>query len=177
MTAFLPPQTFTQKAIARAAGLDQVAIGEIVTVRPDRILSHDNTAAITRIFQRIGASRVLDPERLVIVIDHAVPAPSTLHATNHAEIRRFVAEQDIPHFYDAGRGISHQVIAEGVDNEAALDMLSAMGCDLVQGFFIIEPLSADAFERWLATTPWSDQLISKLSIARGLSGLDDCHTK
>jgi len=112
MTASLPPQTFTQKAIARAAGLDQVAIGEIVTVRPDRILSHDNSAAIARIFRRIGAPHVRDPERLVIVIDHAVPAPNATHARNHAEIRQFVREQDIRHFFDAGRGICHQVVAE-----------------------------------------------------------------
>ncbi len=108
----MPPQTFTQKAIARAAGLDQVAIGEIVTVQPDRILSHDNSAAIARIFQRIGVEWVRQPERVVIVLDHAVPAPSTLHATNHAEIRQFVREQRIPHFFDAGRGICHQVVSE-----------------------------------------------------------------
>ena len=105
-------QTFTQKAIARAAQLGSVEVGEIVTVRPDRILSHDNTAAIARIFQRIGVPRVHNPERLVIVLDHATPAPTTLHARNHAEIRTFVQAQGVEHFFDAGRGICHQVISE-----------------------------------------------------------------
>ena len=43
-----PPlsQTFAQKALARAAGLDAVAVGQVVDARPDWILSHDNTAAI-----------------------------------------------------------------------------------------------------------------------------------
>ncbi len=105
-------QTFTQKAIARAAQLDSVAVGQIVTVHPDRILSHDNTAAIARIFRDIGAPHVRDPERLVIVLDHAVPAPTTLHARNHAEIRAFVQAQGVTHFFDAGRGICHQVVSE-----------------------------------------------------------------
>ncbi len=106
------PQTFTQKAIARAAGLDHVAVGQIVTVRPDRVLSHDNSAAIARIFRRMGATRVLDPDRLTITLDHAVPAPTAVHARNHAEIRDFVREQGIRHFFDAGRGICHQVVGE-----------------------------------------------------------------
>ena len=52
------------------------------------------------------------PERLAITLDHAVPAPTTQHAQNHAEIRRFVAEQGIAHFFEAGRGICHQVVSE-----------------------------------------------------------------
>ena len=106
------PQTFTQKAIARAAGLDYVAVAQIVTVRPDRVLSHDNSAAIARIFRRMGATRILDPDRIIITLDHAVPAPTAVHARNHAEIRDFVREQNIRHFFDAGRGICHQVIGE-----------------------------------------------------------------
>ncbi len=106
------PQTFTQKAIARAAGLDYAAVGQIVTVRPDRILSHDNSAAIIRIFRSLGQERVHDPQRLVIVLDHASPAPTPVHARNHAQIRAFVREQDIPHFFDVGRGVCHQVVSE-----------------------------------------------------------------
>ena len=56
--------------------------------------------------------RVLHPERLAIFLDHAVPAPNAEHALNHKEVREFVAEQGIAHFYEAGRGICHQVISE-----------------------------------------------------------------
>ncbi|WP_448592279.1 3-isopropylmalate dehydratase large subunit [Thermoflexus hugenholtzii] len=105
-------QTFAQKAIARAAGLPQVAVGEIVDVRPDLILSHDNTAAIAAMFYRLGLKKVRDPDRLAITLDHAVPPPTPRHAQNHAEIRRFVAEQGIRNFFEAGRGICHQVLSE-----------------------------------------------------------------
>ncbi len=108
----LPPQTFAQKALARAAGLTQVAVGQVVDARPDVVLSHDNTAAIRRIWLEFGQERVLIPERMAITLDHAVPAPTTKHAQNHAEIRQFVAEQGIRNFWEVGRGICHQVLSE-----------------------------------------------------------------
>lgn len=106
------PQTFAQKALARAAGLDFVEAGQVVDARPDVVLSHDNTAAIRRIWQEFGQDRVLIPDRIAITLDHAVPAPTTKHAQNHAEIRRFVQEQGIRHFFEVGRGICHQVLSE-----------------------------------------------------------------
>ncbi len=106
------PQTFAQKALARAAGLDHVEVGQVVDARPDVVLSHDNTAAIRRIWLEFGQERVLIPERMAITLDHAVPAPTTKHAQNHAEIRAFVAEQGIRNFWEVGRGICHQVLSE-----------------------------------------------------------------
>jgi 3-isopropylmalate/(R)-2-methylmalate dehydratase large subunit len=104
--------TFAEKALARGAGLAEARAGQVFDVEPDVILSHDNTAAIAKIFRRIGVERVKYPERLAITLDHAVPASTTLHAENHAAIRRFVAEQGITHFFEAGRGICHQVLCE-----------------------------------------------------------------
>ena len=109
--------TFAEKALARSAGLDtaqgQYAVaGQVVDARPDVVLSHDNTAAIVKIFHSIGLERVAIPDRLAITLDHAVPAPTPLHAQNHAEIRQFVREQDIRRFYEVGRGICHQVLSE-----------------------------------------------------------------
>ena len=75
-------------------------------------MSHDNTAAIARLFASLGIEQVLHPERLAIALDHAVPAPTAEHARNHAEVRQFVAEQGVAHFFEAGRGICHQVISE-----------------------------------------------------------------
>ncbi len=106
--------TFVEKALARAAGLDHAVAGQLVDASPDVALSHDNTAAIARIFRGTGREHVLHPERLAITLDHAVPAPTTQHAANHAEVRQFVAEQGVRHFFEAGRGICHQVLSEEV---------------------------------------------------------------
>jgi len=104
--------TFAEKVLARAAGLREVRAGQIVDARPDIVLSHDNTAAIYQTFKKLGVSRVKHPERLAITLDHAVPAPTTQHAQNHAEVRQFVREQGVRHFFEAGRGICHQVLSE-----------------------------------------------------------------
>ena len=111
-TSGVEAMTFAQKALARASGLDSVDVGEVVDVRPDLVLSHDNTAAIREIWLQFGQERVSIPEKLAITLDHAVPAPTTRHAQNHAEIREFVQEQGIGNFFEVGRGICHQVLSE-----------------------------------------------------------------
>ncbi len=105
-------RTFAQKALARASGQETVAVGEIVDARPDIALSHDNTAPIAEIWRQFGQERVAIPERMAITLDHAVPAPTVRHAQNHAEVRAFVAEQGVGHFFEVGRGICHQVLSE-----------------------------------------------------------------
>ena len=77
-------QSFAQKALARAGGVAGTQVGQIVDARPDLALSHDNSAAIRTIWRRFGRDRVWDPGRMVITLDHAVPAPTTRHAQNHA---------------------------------------------------------------------------------------------
>lgn len=104
--------TFAEKILARKAGLKEVVPGQIVTVRPDKLLTHDNTAAITKHFRKMGVDKVRHPEMNVIVLDHVVPAADETHATNHKEARKFASEQGIAHFYDVGEGICHQVLPE-----------------------------------------------------------------
>ena len=105
-------KTFAEKALARASGQTQVVAGQIVDAVPDVVLSHDNTAAISKIFRALGVDKVKYPERLAIALDHAVPAPTTVHAQNHAETRKFVEEQGVTNFFEVGRGICHQVLSE-----------------------------------------------------------------
>ncbi|MEA3374627.1 MAG: 3-isopropylmalate dehydratase large subunit [Chloroflexota bacterium] len=104
--------TFVEKVLARKAGLESVVPGQIVTVRPDKLLTHDNTAAISEKFRAIGVEQVADPSMNVIVLDHVVPAANEAYATNHQVIREFVGAQGISAFYDVGEGICHQVLPE-----------------------------------------------------------------
>lgn len=106
------PQTFAEKILARKAGLAETKAGQIVEIRPDVALSHDNTAPIYEIFQKMGGERVFDPDMHAIFLDHAAPAPTTRHAENHRIVRQFVKEQGIRNFFEVGRGICHQVLVE-----------------------------------------------------------------
>jgi 3-isopropylmalate/(R)-2-methylmalate dehydratase large subunit len=104
--------TFVERVLAAKAALGEVRPGQIVEIEPDFALSHDNTAAIIDVFRRIGAPRIARPEAHVVVLDHASPPSTTAHAENHRAIREFVASQGMDHFYDVGRGVCHQVLAE-----------------------------------------------------------------
>lgn len=105
-------QTLIEKILAKASGRKQVQKGEIVFCSPHRILSHDNSAAISKIFKQINAPTVWDPNRIFIALDHAVPPPDERKALNHKIIREFVKEQNIKHFSDCGTGICHQILPE-----------------------------------------------------------------
>jgi len=117
--------TFAEKVLSAKAGRS-VRAGEIVTVEPDLVLSHDNTAAISQTFAKIGVERVRHPERLVVVLDHCVPAADSKHAQNHKTIREFVRTQGIERFFDIEAGVCHQVVME---NAFALPGMVCVGSD------------------------------------------------
>jgi homoaconitate hydratase family protein len=104
-------KTLTEKVLGRKAGKD-VQAGEVITVSPDYVLSHDNSAAIIQEFRKLGVEKVKAPAKIVIVLDHIVPASEEKYAQNHKSIREFVAEQGIPNFFDINAGICHQVLPE-----------------------------------------------------------------
>ncbi len=118
-------KTFSEKILGSKAGRE-VQAGDVVTVSPDTILSHDNSAAIIKEFEKLGVKNVKAPQKLVIVLDHVVPASSEKYAANHKAIREFVAEQKIPNFFDVSNGICHQVFSE---NGFALPGKLILGAD------------------------------------------------
>lgn len=85
--------------------------GDIVFQRPDIVLTHDNTASIHKTFQKMGGDRILNPEQLLVVLDHNAPPTTAKLASQYQEIRDMVNAQGIEKFYDAGRGICHQIMS------------------------------------------------------------------
>jgi 3-isopropylmalate/(R)-2-methylmalate dehydratase large subunit len=101
--------TMIEKILARAAGRDHVEVGEFV------VCDVDMTVLIDLQFATLWASptRVADPDRLAVIMDHAVPAPSVSDADGGVRAREFVKQHGVERFFDVGRhGICHQVIAE-----------------------------------------------------------------
>jgi 3-isopropylmalate/(R)-2-methylmalate dehydratase large subunit len=105
-------KTMIEKILAKASGRTDVSVGEIVFARPHMVLSHDNSAAILKTFEKMGGKMVWDPNRVFIALDHEVPPPDSKKADNQKAIRKFVAEKGIKYFYDCGEGICHQVLPE-----------------------------------------------------------------
>jgi 3-isopropylmalate/(R)-2-methylmalate dehydratase large subunit len=105
-------QTLTEKLIARAAGRDGVKPGEIVTCKVDLAMAHDSSGPrrVGPILERLGA-QVWDPDKLIIITDHYVPAADAEAAHILDLTRRWVAENGIKGFYDM-QGICHVVLPE-----------------------------------------------------------------
>ena len=104
--------TLAQKILARTGGIAAPRVGEIIEVRPDFSYSHDFAVYVIDAFERMGARKVLRPDRVAICLDHVIPANSRRDANNHARIRAFAGDQGLGHFFDAGTGIAHQVMFE-----------------------------------------------------------------
>jgi 3-isopropylmalate/(R)-2-methylmalate dehydratase large subunit len=103
--------TFAQKVLSRASG-KEVFPGEIVSAKIDLAMSHENAALVLRSFKEIGAKEVWDPEKLVLLFDHRIPANTTKAAEGHQSVRNFVRTEGLPNFYDLREGICHQVLPE-----------------------------------------------------------------
>jgi len=105
--------TFVEKIFAKYSGEKDVEPGQIVTVKPDHILTHDNTAAIIqKITPELEKYGIFNPDLPVIALDHVIPAASEKTATNHKIIRKFVKKFKIKNFFDVGYGICHQIMVE-----------------------------------------------------------------
>lgn len=106
--------TITEKILAAHSGKPYVEPGEFISARVDVLMGNDgSTAGAIPVFKKIGAPRVFDPDRVVIVFDHFVPNKDIQSATLLGGIRQWVREQGIRKFYDEGRnGISHIILPE-----------------------------------------------------------------
>jgi len=85
--------------------------GSIVFKKPDIVLTHDNTASIKKTFEKMGGDIVADPDQLLIVLDHNAPPTNAKLATDYQAVRDIVKYQGVKKFYDAGKGICHQIMS------------------------------------------------------------------
>ncbi len=97
-------KTFVEKILGTKTG-------GIVFKKPNIVLTHDNTASIKKTFEKMGGTKVFDPNQLLIVLDHNAPPTTAGLASQYQAIRDIVKEQNIKNFYDAGKGICHQIMS------------------------------------------------------------------
>ncbi|MFI5304671.1 MAG: putative bifunctional diguanylate cyclase/phosphodiesterase [Nitrospiria bacterium] len=55
---------------------------------------------------------------------------------------------------DLAHNLGLDVVAEGVETEEVLDLLTFMGCDMAQGYFMSRPISPEQLNLWLAESIW-----------------------
>ncbi len=131
-------QTLAQKILGLKSGHKAPAVGEVVDCKVDVAMAHEALAQLIKPFAEMGAGKVWDPNRIVVPIDHWIPASSESSAKMHASIRQFCEKYGLPHLYDIGRqGICHQILAEEgfclpgdlvVGTDSHTNMAGALGC-------------------------------------------------
>jgi homoaconitate hydratase len=85
--------------------------GDFVSIRPQHVMTHDNTAAVMKKFKAIGAKKIHDPRQLVFALDHDIQNQSEGNQKKYRAIEAFAREHGID-FYPAGTGIGHQIMCE-----------------------------------------------------------------
>ena len=105
-------QTVAEKIIARGAHRDSVEPDEVLWVDVDIAMIHDSGGPrrIWPMLDEIGLG-VHDPDRLVLVSDHYVPASDVGAARILETTRAFAAEFGIQRFHEA-QGIAHTLMVE-----------------------------------------------------------------
>jgi len=86
--------------------------GDVVSLRPRHVLTHDNTAPVMKKFAAIGAARIHDPRQPVFALDHDIQNDSETNLAKYRDIEAFARQQGVD-FYPAGTGIGHQIMVAG----------------------------------------------------------------
>lgn len=108
--------TIVEKILAIKAGRDKVVQNEIVTVDVDIAMTHDALGAhtIAKFHELCGENaKVWSVDKIVVILDHYVPANTIETARKVQNIEKFVSEQGIHNYFGVGRGgVCHKVLYE-----------------------------------------------------------------
>lgn len=106
--------TITEKILAAHSGGDRVVPGELINARVDIALANDITAPIAiRGFESVGATKVYDRERVVLIPDHFTPAKDIDSAMQVKILREFAQKHELTHYYEGGEaGVEHALLPE-----------------------------------------------------------------
>lgn len=104
-------QTLAEKIISEHAG-KSVKAGELVIANVDVTAVQDGTGPLTvQEFKKLGKSKLHNPERTVLFIDHASPSPRKELSNTHSVLREFSKDYGAV-LSDVGAGVCHQRLIE-----------------------------------------------------------------
>ncbi|CCG81955.1 Homoaconitase, mitochondrial [Taphrina deformans PYCC 5710] len=133
-----PVQNLTEQIVQKYA-VGQVGVvrsGNYVSIRPQHVMSHDNSWPVATKFMGIGASKIKDNRQVVMTLDHDVQNKSDKNLEKYAKIEAFAKKHGVD-FYPAGRGIGHQIMVEEgyawpgtmtVASDSHSNMYGGVGC-------------------------------------------------
>ena len=108
--------TIAEKILARASGRSKVSPNDFVVAKVDLAMMPGGLPGAIRTLTKAGIEekyfKLWDPEKVVISLDHGVPATTAASAEGHKRAREAAKKYGMKHYYDVYAGICHQVIHE-----------------------------------------------------------------
>jgi len=81
--------TMAEKALARASGREHVKPGEFITGAIDILMVADMSFYESYVLMvENGCSKIWDPDKMVVIMDHKYPAQNQAQAENHRKGER-----------------------------------------------------------------------------------------
>ena len=176
------PQTIVEKIAQShlAEGPNRpLRTGDFVSIRPHRVMTHDNTSAVMSKFKGIGAQKIHNPQQLTFALDHDIQNKDEANQKKYHAIEAFAQQHGVD-FYPAGSGIGHQIMVERgyvvpgsfvVASDSHSNMYGALGA-------IGTPIvRTDAAAVWATGEFWwqiprSVQVVLEGKLAEGATGKD-----
>ena len=107
--------TLVEKILSNHAGRN-VHAGELIISKVDVCAVQDGTGPLTvQEFKKIGKSKLNNPERTILFIDHASPSPRKELSNTHMVLREFSKEYGAV-LSDTGAGVCHPRLIESYVN-------------------------------------------------------------
>ena len=88
-------QTMAEKVFSQNAER-RISAGEYITVAVDRVMCHEAFSRAASKLISSGIKKIWDPEKVIVILDHYVPAPDERMAKVHAQIREMVKKFGSP---------------------------------------------------------------------------------
>src|SRR2546422_2329227 len=107
------PHTLAEKILLAHTDADDIAPDDLVMVRCDLVMANDVSGPVAfRAMEKMGATRVFDPSKVVMVADHFMPAKDARSAELQKRLKDWSDVQGVT-FYGQGRGgIEHTLLCE-----------------------------------------------------------------
>lgn len=104
-------KTIAEKIFSNHSGKD-VKAGDLVIAKLDALMGQDGTTPLAiKVFEELGGKKVVNAEKVLLVMDHSVPPPNEGVANLHKLMRDF-AEKYGTQITEFGEGVCHQVFME-----------------------------------------------------------------
>ena len=84
-------------------------------------------------------------------IDKSFVLKMTENESDHKIVRSII---DLAHTFDM------TVVAEGIENQKTMELLTTMGCDIGQGYYIARPMPLEQIREWMSVSHFLTENIS-----------------